>query len=74
MITIKILRIISGENQEKVSSELGCTVSTYNRKENGKAEFTLPELKLLAEKYNTSLDKLSNQEEFKNRVMNIFQQ
>lgn len=55
---IKILRIISGDTQEELSSELGCTVSTYNRKENGKAEFTIKELKILSERYKVSMDKM----------------
>ena len=48
MITIKILRMIYGYSQEEAAKELGCTVYTYNRKENGKAEYTVSELKKIA--------------------------
>lgn len=34
-------------SQEDIARELGITVKTYNLKENGKAEFTLDEVRVL---------------------------
>lgn len=65
--------MIYGYSQEEAAKELGCTVYTYNRKENGKAEYTVSELKKIAEKYNTTIDKLVDKELVKNQILNIFQ-
>lgn len=72
MLAVKVLRIVEGDTQEELSNYLGCTVSTYNRKENGKNKFTLEELKKITKKYNVSLEKIVNTEVVKKEILNLF--
>lgn len=58
MNIIKLLRLINSQTQEELANYLGCTVSTYNRKENTVADFTAQEYILLSKFYNISVDKL----------------
>lgn len=51
---LKILRAKNNLSQENVANVLNITKSTYNRKENGIADFTLSEIKTLSELFNTS--------------------
>lgn len=45
---IKALRAYNELSQTEVAEKLGCTFQTYNKKENGKTDFTLEELNVLA--------------------------
>ena len=58
MSVVKLLRLLNGYTQSKLSELLGCTISTYNKKENGKAQFTVEEYKLLAQCYDVPIYKL----------------
>lgn len=49
---IKALRAYHGLSQTNIANTLGCTFATYNKKENGKVDFTLEELNVLAKKFN----------------------
>lgn len=69
---VKVLRILHNDNQQEIAKLLGTTVTTYNRKENEKSKFTLDEAKLIAARYNVSLDKLMN-ENAKDYIINVLQ-
>lgn len=49
---IKALRAYNELTQTEVAEILGCTFATYNKKENGRTDFTLDELNILANLFN----------------------
>ena len=49
---IKGLRAYNNLSQTDVSKILGCTFPTYNKKENGKTDFSLDDLNSLAKTFN----------------------
>lgn len=71
--TVKLLRLLNGDIQDDNAKLIGCNLSTYNRKENGKSEFTLKELKILAEKYNVKLEKIINVSCVKKEILSVLQ-
>ncbi|MBP3931750.1 MAG: helix-turn-helix transcriptional regulator [Peptostreptococcaceae bacterium] len=68
---IKFLRLINSYTQEDVAKYLGCTVSTYNRKENCTVDFKAQEYVLLAELYNISINKLLDHKWFKQSILDV---
>lgn len=46
----------NGVKQAEIADFLGITVQTVNRKMNGRAEFTLAQVKALCQKYNLVAD------------------
>lgn len=57
---IKFLRIMHKDKQKDLADLIGCTLSTYNRKENGKADFTLNDIILIAKRYSVTIDYIVN--------------
>lgn len=55
---IKIYRTMKGINQGELAKVMGITLSTYSKKETGKAVFTLLEAKVLSEYFNTTIEEL----------------
>lgn len=53
-----ITRKEKGDTQKKVAEKLSITPQRYQLKETGKANFTLPEAKILSEMYGMSIDEL----------------
>ncbi|MCE4991439.1 MULTISPECIES: helix-turn-helix transcriptional regulator [Staphylococcus] len=53
-----IARKEKGDTQRKVAQKLGISPQRYQLKETGKANFTLPEAKILSEMYGMSIDDL----------------
>ncbi|WP_426458507.1 helix-turn-helix transcriptional regulator [Staphylococcus nepalensis] len=53
-----IARREKGHTQEQVARELSISKQRYGLKELGKANFTLPEAKILSELYGMSIDEL----------------
>lgn len=53
-----IARREKGHTQEQVARELRISKQRYGLKELGKANFTLPEAKILSELYETPIDQL----------------
>lgn len=60
---IKALRAHKGYKQEDCSEAIGITLRTYNKKENGKSEFTLGELEKLAVFLGTTVSELTSANE-----------
>lgn len=73
MLVVKILRIIAGDTQEKVAKYIGCSVYTYNKKENGKSKFTVEELKKISILYKVSIEKVLDEKKFTELVLSILQ-
>ncbi|WP_204256456.1 helix-turn-helix transcriptional regulator [Mammaliicoccus sciuri] len=59
---IYIARSEAGHSQDYVAKRLGITKQRYSLKELGKANFTIPEAKILSELYNMTLDELFSNE------------
>lgn len=55
---IYIARNEAKQSQAFVAKKLGITPQRYQLKESGKANFTIPEAKILSELYGMSLDEL----------------
>lgn len=55
---IKMYRLAKDINQEDLANLLNITLTTYNKKETGKAEFTLSQAKKIADFFNTTIDDL----------------
>ena len=55
---IKMYRLAKNINQEDLANLLNITLTTYNKKETGKAEFTLSQAKKIADFFNTTIDDL----------------
>ena len=53
-----IARKEKGDTQKGVAQKLGISPQRYQLKETGKANFTLPEAKILSEMYGMSIDEL----------------
>ena len=53
-----IARKEKGDTQKEVAKKLSITPQRYQLKETGKANFTLPEAKILSEMYGMSIDEL----------------
>ena len=53
-----IVRKEKGDTQKGVAHKLGISPQRYQLKETGKANFTLPEAKILSEMYGMSIDEL----------------
>ncbi|OFM79770.1 MULTISPECIES: helix-turn-helix transcriptional regulator [Staphylococcus] len=53
-----IARKEKGDTQKGVAQKLGISPQRYQLKETGKANFTLPEAKILSEMYGMSIDDL----------------
>jgi len=45
-------------SQERIADMLGISTATYNRKENGKIDFTLPEALKILEVFEVELDRI----------------
>ncbi|WP_195987038.1 helix-turn-helix transcriptional regulator [Clostridium sp. D53t1_180928_C8] len=73
MIAIKVLRIIAGDTQEKVAKYIGCSVYTYNKKENGKSKFNVEELKKISILYNVSIEKILDEKRFTDLLLRTLQ-
>ena len=71
MNIIKLLRLTNKYTQDEVAKRIGCTVSTYNRKENSISDFTAKEYVLLSELYNVSVDKLVSNKWFKETILDV---
>lgn len=69
----KLLRIIHEDTQTVIANELGCTLTSYNLKENGKAKFTLEEMKILSKRYNTSIERLTQDGDTKEKIIGLLQ-
>ena len=55
---IKEYRIIKGYTQRELAEILGIKQNTYSDKERGKTNFTIDEIKIIKELYNTTYDDL----------------
>ena len=58
MIMLQFKKWKKYETQQQLAEKLGCDVSTFSIKENGKREFSLKEAQILSNHYNVSMDKL----------------
>lgn len=67
---LKIYRTMKAVNQSELAEEIGVTLSTYSKKETGKAVFTLTEARKLAEYFETTIEELFFNKEvnFKNTL------
>ncbi len=59
---IYIARNEAKQSQEYVAKKLGISPQRYQLKESGKANFTIPEAKILSELYGMTLDELFSNE------------
>ena len=55
---IKEYRIIKGYTQRELAEILGIKQNTYSDKERGKSKFTIDEIKIIKELFNTTYDDL----------------
>ena len=55
---IKEYRIINGYTQRELAEVLGIKQNTYSDKERGKINFTIDEIKIIKELFNTTYDDL----------------
>lgn len=55
---IKKYRIIKGYTQRELAEILGIKQNTYSDKERGKTNFTIDEIKIIKELFNTTYDDL----------------
>ena len=55
---IKEYRIIKGYTQRELAEILGIKQNTYSDKERGKRKFTIDEIKIIKELFNTTYDDL----------------
>lgn len=55
---IKEYRIIKGYTQKELAEVLGIKQNTYSDKERGKINFTIDEIKIIKELFNTTYDDL----------------
>ena len=55
---IKEYRIIKGYTQRELAEILGIKQNTYSDKERGKTNFTIDEIKIIKEVFNTTYDDL----------------
>lgn len=55
---IKDYRIIKGYTQRELAEILGIKQNTYSDKERGKTNFTIDEIKIIKELFNTTYDDL----------------
>ena len=55
---IKEYRIIKGYTQKELAEILGIKQNTYSDKERGKTNFTIDEIKIIKELFNTTYDDL----------------
>lgn len=55
---IKEYRIIKGYTQRELAEILGIKQNTYSDKERGKTNFTIDEIKIIKELFNTTYDDL----------------
>lgn len=55
---LKVLRLLNDINQDEMAELLNITLSTYSKKETGKASFTLEEAKKIADYFKTTIDEL----------------
>lgn len=60
--SLYIARNEAKHSQSYVAKKLGITPQRYQLKESGKANFTLPEAKILSELYDMTLDELFSDE------------
>lgn len=67
---LKVYRTMNGVNQGELAKLLEITLSTYSKKETGKAVFTLVEAKKLSEYFNTNIEELffNSEVNFKNTI------
>lgn len=56
--TLKAHRAMKGYNQNDMAKILRISVTSYNKKENGRIEFTLNEAKILADYFGVSIEGL----------------
>lgn len=56
--TLKAYRALKNVTQDDMAEHLGLSVLSYNRKENGKVEFTLNEAKRMADYFGVTIDDL----------------
>lgn len=62
---IKGLRNFKGLTQTEMAKTMGLSLTSYNKKENGKVPFTLEEVKFLSDFYNVPVENFFNDEVFK---------
>ena len=55
---IKDYRVIKGYTQRELAEILGIKQNTYSDKERGKTNFTIDEIKIIKELFNTTYDDL----------------
>ena len=55
---VKEYRIIKGYTQRELAEILGIKQNTYSDKERGKTNFTIDEIKIIKELFNTTYDDL----------------
>ncbi|WP_027625660.1 helix-turn-helix transcriptional regulator [Clostridium lundense] len=55
---LKALRARYNIRQDILADLLNITVSTYNRKENGNSSFTVEEAQVIAQLFNTTMDRV----------------
>ena len=55
---VKEYRIIKGYTQRELAEVLGIKQNTYSDKERGKTNFTIDEIKIIKELFNTTYDDL----------------
>ncbi len=70
-LIIKILRILNGDKQPDLARALGCTAYAISQKERGKAAFSVEEIRLIAKRYNVSLEFLMDGEESKRKILEL---
>jgi len=57
-LNLRVARLKARVSQEDIAKLLGVNVNTYSSKERGKTEFTLGEVKKLADFFGTTIDEL----------------
>lgn len=55
---LKALRIAKGLSQSDMAKILGIGLTTYNKKEQGKIPFSLPEAKYIADIFGATIDEI----------------
>ncbi|MBP3930736.1 MAG: helix-turn-helix transcriptional regulator [Peptostreptococcaceae bacterium] len=71
MNIVKFLRLINSHTQEEIAKYLGCTVSTYNRKEKEVVDFTAQEYILLSKFYSIPVEKLLDTTGFNKKILDV---
>lgn len=69
--TVRVIRMLNNDSQEKLAEYLGLDRTTITRKENGTIPFSIEEIQKISAKYDVSIESLVNPELAKKKVLKV---